>query len=255
MEKKTEGLTVTTLNIEWFGKAGYEKDNMALFSEMEGCDVAGVQEITDPGLFQKDATYFLGEEWKFVATKYPSQKVGLLYNGLRVKSLGFKTYDEVDVGRRVRPALLGEFEFTETGLLFEVLVVHLKSGKKKKDMNTRRMQWKVLTRIIKELAADKRMLLLGDMNCFSGRGENLEELKSFVKATRFVLATAGDAYTMTEKYGSRVDHILVSPALVPHFKGVSVGGACRLDCKSHEDDYNYWSTVSDHCPVSATFNI
>lgn len=256
MEGKTEVLTVTTLNIEWFGKAGYEKDKTALFNEIEGCDVAGVQEITDPGLFQKDAIAFLGKEWSFVATEYPSQKVGLLYNSLRVKSLGFKRYDEVDVGRRVRPALFGRFEFIETGLFFDLLVVHLKSGKKKKDINIRRTQWKVLCGIVKGLSNDQNILLLGDMNCFNGRGENLDELKPFVDDTGFLLATAGDDYTMTEKCGGRIDHILVSPGLAPHLADVSVGGACSLDCAiRYEDCRTYWATVSDHCPVCATFTV
>lgn len=254
VDKKTERLTVATLNIEWFGKAGYEKDNTALFSQMEGCDLVGVQEITDPSLFQKDASDFLGKEWNFVATDYPMQKVGLLYNSLRLKSLLFKTCDEVDVGKRVRPALLGEFQLIETGLLIGVLVVHLKSGKKKKDIRIRRTQWKELTWIIKELCADMCMLLLGDVNCYNGRGENLEELKPFIKATGFVLITAGHEYTMTKRCGGRVDHILISPTLAPHLEGVSVGGACRPDCAIHVEESNiYWATVSDHCMVSAAF--
>ena len=264
MKIKKTGITLSlaTFNIEWFGKKGYEKDYPMLFGEIKNCDVIGVQEITDPRLFEQAAGEHLGKSWKFVATDYPIQKVGLLFNSRNVDPLRFETYENVSLGHRQRrPGFLGEFVHRKTGFGFEVMVVHLKSGNRKKDIRTRKAQWKVLSKIIKKLeAAAGNMALLGDMNCFDMDGEHLTELDAFIQSSGLVLATVGDNYTETEKCGGRIDHILVSPAFAQHLTGVFVGGACRLDLKSREEDSNaycnaYWENVSDHCPVIAAFNI
>lgn len=254
MKKNT--LSVATFNIEWFGK--YAKDYDALFSEIKGFDVVGVQEITDPDLFQRMALRYLGANWKFFATDYPIQKVGLLFNDLRIKPVHFKAYDELNLGHRQRrPGFLGEFQYLKTSLIFEVMVVHLKSGSRKKDVSTRQEQWKVLVKIFnRKNVAQKNVVLLGDMNSFDRKGEDLNQFRPFVNTTGFLLATAGDTYAMTVKCGGRIDHILVSPSLAPHLAGVSAGGACRLDCKTHKEECGtYWKNVSDHCPVSAVFNL
>lgn len=251
-------ITLATFNIEWFGKKEYHKDYTSLFREIEYCDVIGVQEITDPRLFEQMAGKHLGKSWKFVATDYPVQKVGLLFNSRNVKPLRFETYGDVSLGHRQRrPGFLGGFVHRKTGLGFEVMVVHLKSGNRKKDMRTRKAQWVVLTKIIKSLKGTAgNVVLLGDMNCFNRDGEHLTELDPFILATGFVLATAGDNYIETEKCVGRIDHILVSPAFAQYLTGVFVGGACRLDRKTHEEDCNtYWENVSDHCPVIAAFNL
>ena|GEM_PF-3463771 len=256
MQKKKKTFSVATFNIEWFGN--YKKDYGALFSEIKGFDVVGVQEITDPDLFRRMAIQSLGKNWKFVATDYPIQKVGLLFNGGNIKPLRFEKFDELNLGHRQRrPGFLGQFEYGKTGFMFEVMVVHLKSGSRKKDISTRQAQWKVLAKIFnRKKVARKNMVLLGDMNSFDRKGEDLNQLQPFVNKTGFLLANAGDTNAMTVKCGGRIDHILVSPALAPHLEGVSVGGACRLDRKTHKEESSYyWENVSDHCPVSAAFNL
>ena len=253
---KNNTFSVATFNIEWFGK--YEKDYYALFREIKRFDVVGVQEITDADLFQRMAIQYLGENWKFVATAYPIQKVGILFNCTYIKPVRFSKLDEVNLGHRQRrPGLLGELEYRKTGFIFEVMVVHLKSGNRKKDMGTRREQWKVLAKILnRKNVAQKNVVLLGDMNCFNRKGEDFNQFRPFVNTTGFLVATAGDTCAMTVKCGGRIDHIFVSPALTPQLEGVSVGGACRLDSQTHKEECSaYWKNVSDHCPVSAKFNL
>ncbi|HKN19077.1 MAG TPA: endonuclease/exonuclease/phosphatase family protein [Dissulfurispiraceae bacterium] len=253
---KNNTFSVATFNIEWFGK--YEKDYVALFSEIRGFDVVGVQEITDAALFQRMAVKYLGKNWKFAATDYPTQKVGLLFKGRDIKPMRFEKFDVVNLGHRQRrPGFLGEFKYTKTGFIFEVMVVHLKSGSRKKDVRTRQRQWKVLAKIFNtKNVAKKNVVLLGDMNSFDRKGEDLNQFQPFVDTTGFLLATAEDPSAMTVKCGGRIDHIFVSPALAPRLVGVSVGGACRPGSQTHKEECSaYWKNVSDHCPVSARFNL
>ena len=253
---KRNTLSVATFNIEWFGK--YAKDYDALFSEIKGFDVVGVQEITDPDLFQRMAIQYLGTYWKFFVTDYPIQKIGLLFNDLKIKPVHFKIYDELSLGHKQRrPGLLGKFQCRKSGFIFEVMVVHLKSGNRKKDMSLRQEQWMVLAKIFnRKKVAQKNLVLLGDVNSFDRNGEDLKQSQPFVDTTGFLLATAGDTYSMTVKCGGRIDHILVSPALAPHLADVSAGGPCRLDFKARKEENSaYWKNVSDHCPVSAAFNL
>lgn len=250
---KVGSLSIATFNIQWFGK--YEKDYDALFSEIRGFDVIGVEEIMDARLFRSKAIQYLGDSWEFVSTHYPAQKVGLLFNSRNIKPICFRTYDEVNIGGWNRPGFIGEFEFRDTGQVFYVMVVHLKSGMRKKDKRVRKAQWLELATIIKTLGGtDKNMVLLGDMNCFNHRGTNLDELDVFIRATGFVLATGREAFSKNALRAVGIDHVLVSPALAPRLKGVSIGGAYLMAGKKHSDDRKaYRANVSDHCPVIVRF--
>jgi endonuclease/exonuclease/phosphatase family metal-dependent hydrolase len=250
-------LSIATFNVQWFGKR--VKDYEALFSEIKGFDVIGVEEVCDTGLFRTKAAEYLGDSWHFATAGYPAQKVGFLFDSLKVKPIRFKTYDQLNIDRKNRPGYLGKFKCIETGTSFEVIVVHLKSGKRRKDERVRKKQWRELAAIVKTIkGSEKNMVLVGDMNCFDKHGENLTDLQTFIHRTGFVLVTDGRDFTTTVKYSAKEidDHILVSPMFAQRLKGVSVGGACRLAKRIHRRERRaYWRNVSDHCPVTAAFNI
>lgn len=251
--KTTNVLKTCTFNLEWYGKKGFEKDDEALFALLKSADVIGVQEVFDAELFREMAEAHLGSNWKLEITDHPQQKVGLLYNSDVVECEEVKVLEEVNIGGRIRPGLLGEFVVLATGVRFAVIVVHLKSGADTRNVIRRRQQWKLLVRIVGELDYEN-VIVLGDMNCFTKQGEHLSELDPFIRATGFTLATAGGSYDETCKYGGRIDHILLSPALADSLAGVAISGPCAEDCPE-EDCAAYWDKVSDHCPVYAGFSL
>ncbi|GEM_PF-1149213 len=226
-------------------------------------DIMGVNEILNPERFARFAVEHLGPQWRFVyAEEGGRQKVGFLYNSSVVRVRDRKVYSEIftrlrpedhtplcfKAGEKLRPAFACRFEVAGTGFDVYAVVLHLKP---RDCSSVRRAQWRLMERVVDDLAKeDPDIVILGDFNDY-GHGE--KDFSEFCRMKRFTLIT--DAVGCTHTLGNRLDNILVSEAALKSFDRGSarVGGPCAEGCGRTAFWRAYLNRVSDHCPVVAGF--
>jgi len=253
---------------------GSATDIPAMFAMLKKLDIQllGVVEIVDTHILQQAAKKYLGESYKLIyAPSNSSQKVGFLYDSALLDTIG-KPQIYMDVALSpdswLRPALRVYFKYKKTGFDFNAVIVHLKaapSGWKK-----RYRQWNILERILKEIPKqtnDEDLIMMGDFNNVSRL--KFDEFKPFIERLHFYWATSELAeqgypsdfwqpdYSQKRIEGSLIDQMFISQhALTDYVKNsMKVGGMCAQRKKVFEgkDIPEYYETISDHCPIFATF--
>ncbi len=283
-------IEIGTFNIEWFpckddGKMmkkygidlryppqGEATDVEALFSMLKELDIEllGVQEIVDAELFARNAAKYLGGEYHFIySPSGGSQKVGFLYNSNILELVGQpETYDEVLLkpDSRLRPAFRAYFKTKPDGFDFHAIVTHLKASPRGWDL--REQQWQIIAKILAdlpELSGDADIILLGDMNNVTNMRE--KEFTPLMSNLKFYWATSEIDSLPTNYWqpdwkveriqGSAIDHIFVSDdAKIEYLENsAKVGGMCAKNLPEYKDEMipEFYSKISDHCPVYASF--
>ncbi|MBD3226518.1 MAG: hypothetical protein GF313_17465 [Caldithrix sp.] len=282
-------IEIGTFNIEWFpckddGKLlksygidlryppqGESTDIEALFHLLDSLDIEllGVQEIVDGPLFAQKAQHYLGDHYRFIYSKSGgSQKVGFLYDSTRLTLKGeSRTYLSVALGEdsRLRPAFSAFFQYKKNGFDFHALVTHLKAMPSGRDI--REKQWKAIKTILTDIQKDneKDIILLGDFNNVSPIRE--QEFLPLMDQLNYYWAT-GELETKGSNYwqpdykvervqSSLIDHIFISDDAKVEYvdNSLKVGGMCATGAEEFKGDAipDYFHTISDHCPVFATF--
>lgn len=288
----SEIIEIGTFNIEWFPckddgemmkKYGIElryppkgnaTDIKSLFTFLRNMDIEllAVQEIVDPLMFEDSAKKYLGEQYNFIhSPSGGSQKVGFLYDSSILKAIGnLQTYTQIALSNdsRLRPAFGAYFKVIPSGFDFHAVVVHLKASPRGWDI--RKKQWQVLGDILSELPQktnDEDIILLGDFNNVSklrtAEFDTVMQKLNFFRATHEINNAYTDYWQPDYKKerieGSMIDHIFLSADAKIEFieNSTRVGGMCAEGAFEYSGDSIpvYYETISDHCPVFASFRV
>ena len=253
---------------------GKATDQDALFSFLKEIDIEllAVEEIVDAELLKQKAKEYLGEQYEFIySNSGGSQKVGFLYDSSVLELIGEpQSYDELllQPDSRLRPAFRAYFKSKPNGFDFHAIVVHLKSSPRGWDQ--RKQQLEILEAILKkvpEINNDSDVIVMGDMNNVTEAGEKeftpMMERLGYYWATQELDGKPTNYWKPDWKVkriqASTIDQIFVSGdarvEYISHKTGVFGPCAAGIDSYEGADIPGYFSSISDHCPVFATFRV
>ncbi|MAZ49843.1 MAG: hypothetical protein CME65_14875 [Halobacteriovoraceae bacterium] len=208
------------------------------------------------------------------------QKIGFVYNSKK-----YELEDSYEDARfsdprashgnggcgRLRPVLVGHFKEKRTGKSFVSLGVHLKAGGRSSSYRTRRVQYEILTDLVKDLNRDghKDVIVMGDFNTtgyilndsdYHNFSDMLGDLRMSSGSSRLNCTSywSGSNRSDNIEESSVLDHILYSSTFMGmRAKSIEVHSHCaRAACEntSARSLGTSYREVTDHCPVSITFN-
>ncbi len=267
-------LQVATFNLEFFpdGREGrlsqrareYKKNRIADLIQSNGLDVIALQEID--GAPEKMIAFvrdFLWGEFDFVLAQSgpDDQKVAVLFRKSLVEQVGepreLTAQNSGGAIRSQKPHWSGRnrlpLEVTlrarTTGLEFRLVALHLKSGAKPADCDTRAEQVADLAGYLKNISGS--YILAGDFNDkLPGNGicvgrdtllplENLATLKFLTEPGKGI--PQNSVTFILEPYRSVIDHLAVTESLYPRVVRL---GQWQAEVLAHENE-----RISDHHPV------
>jgi len=243
-------LRLATFNIEHFPKS--ERQVEEAFRLLADLDVAavGVQEITDPVRFDREARERLGASWRSIfAHPCPAHRVGVVFDSERLELLSTRTHTESMVLPGARPAFEARFRPIDEDVVIRVVVLHLQSGGEA--IETRRRQLRALRPVLgAAMASGERVIVLGDFN--STGEEDRREIAGTVESAQ--MRWASEDLECTAYWnrrdgcrGSALDHVLSWQ----NVSNLAVRGACESEgCDPADRCPSYVGDVSDHCPVT-----
>ncbi len=274
---------ISSYNIRNFGKSSNKTNKTHLKSIISSLksDLIATQEIYDNNGFHA-----------FVRNEFPNyklelsacggggkQNIGLMYNPSTLTLEKLEEDNQVAAIDGVmtngcyslRPALIGHFKVNKTKKKFTAVVLHLKAGGNERSYEKRKKQYRYLKTLVSSLKrkGHKNIVLLGDMNTTGWDDRdidfrNFDNLLSHAKLTSVSEQLGCTSYWTGHDRGdglespSVLDHILYTGNFLGlKVKEVSVGSHCeKAKCQEVGKPTlgTSYSSVSDHCPISAKFN-
>ncbi len=250
---------LATWNIENFPKAGRQTIDkvQAIVSSLE-LDLIAIQEIADTAAFSSLLAGLVGYGGNYSRDDYGRtyQKTGVIYrrNTVSVSNVRQILWGNDSV---VRPPLCMRVVTEVSGRLFdfELIVVHLKSGRSNEDLAMRRTTCRLIKNYIDSClaaGADPDFVVAGDFNDEVDREFEQNSFQSFIADSfRYHFLTrplAGDSRNASYIGGGLIDHILVTRDALTEY------GAGRVETIRLDDELRWYpDSVSDHRPVLACF--
>lgn len=245
-------------------------------------DLLAAQEIVNTGSFKK-----------FITSSFPQydvvfsqcggggrQKLAFVYDKTKLKLNSLQEDRRMgDPGSiistygcgRLRPALVGSFTEIISKKEFVAIALHLKAGGNSRSYSSRAAQYKLLSKMTEELklANQKNILMLGDFNTtgFVDFDQDYQNFNDFlVKSSLQTISTqiqctsywSGMNRNDNVEESSVLDHIVHPQNFMGKKAGsIEVHSHClRVSCtnSSSQSLGHSYKKVSDHCPISITFN-
>ena len=226
-------ISIGTWNLEFLGSPGNYRQDLPPRDDADyaaigarirelGVAVLAVQEVNDAPSLQKVAEG-AGPSWRsLVGTTgtwddgVTAQRLGFLWDSAVVELLGAE--ELLDLPREAegvpifhRVPITAWFQVTDTGFDFRVVTVHLKAGRKDKDLEKRRLeatalhQWLGLLR--RTPNEDQDFVVLGDFN--SSYGADPERILERGDVVRFV--DQPKAQATIQHFDEPIDQIAAGP--------------------------------------------
>lgn len=250
----TYALTITSLNIEWFGKGGtlrgtiddeyrVKRLRQLLLEEMTPSDVFVFQEITEPELLQKS---FPEYDCKTYPLRSQHQHVVLCANTpgtiefFQVKEVALNSFG-------LRPAAGITIKLAPKKKL-NIIGLHLKSG-----LRDSALRLDQLRELVKKTEYLDNAVIIGDFNAYPKEATTLEKDDELLFDE--ILAPLGfsQAYyeggTFLNRSQRRFDHAWVKGV---NLVATSVFGPCRKDSLQNWRfmDFGFYNRfISDHCAL------
>jgi endonuclease/exonuclease/phosphatase family metal-dependent hydrolase len=261
----SKNLTVATFNVEWLGDMVNDRvdripEDYKLIADIiikSDADIIALQEIENENALKLLTKHLTGFKY-YIGKQGGKQNLGLLYKkDLKIKINGEYTPLIVEEGR-TRPGLV--FECKAANFDFIGMVVHYKSSSryddtKEKVQKSRELRAKQIEKThiwadsILRNTKEQDIIILGDFNDTPVRKkDNL--LAIFKYDTNFIFLTENLKSCKYPTFYS-IDHILVSSSANKRYINNSLRS---LDFHSILTDEEA-KKISDHCPVSAMFDI
>lgn len=241
-----------TFNIENFPKSDRQIDGAFEAIEDSGAAVVGVQEITEPTTFRREAKARLGDHWRFRAPSDPPKHApGLLWDARRLELVDWEVHPDTVVYDGGRPVVEGMFE-TSTGGRAEVFTLHFKASPD--GLPLRERQYAALRRVLDEHADDAdATLVAGDFNSTEPRDREL--LAGLRRATGLRWLSKSIDCTGYWKPADECRSFVLDHVFAGGLSARALGrGPCeQMGCEPGESCPTFWSRVSDHCPVTVEF--
>jgi endonuclease/exonuclease/phosphatase family metal-dependent hydrolase len=238
---------VATFNIENFPKDAKQIDGAFVEIAKLRAPIVGLQEITDPIVFDKLARARLGEHWKSIFIETGSvleHRLGVLYDSRAFAHKKTRVHDGTRLGGSHKPVL--DVELADgKGRRVRVLVLHLKAGGENQPI--RKRQHAALRSIVADVKKSGALVvLLGDFN--STGDADREDLARIPLQwlTESLACTAFRTYYNEGCPRSRLDHVLATEAAT---SVMATGGCATHGCDWQNSCPVYAHEVSDHCPV------
>jgi exonuclease III len=258
-------LEVVTWNLEWFGneQRGPEDEALQLqnalvvIDKMGKPDVIVFEEITTRAHFeelanQADYHFYLSPG----ADAY--QKIGIFYSNevLLVDSSKQILVDEKHQFAQ-RPPVLTKFNHAAVGD-FNVIGFHLKAHipratteDKQDSYDRRKLSAQLISRYIRDSLNNDQVIVLGDWNDdidvsnYDGKETPFKTLLED-QTVDFITKYLSFSLNKSSKYGSVIDHILISNELFNDYEGCGIFNTMDLGL-------DYIESTSDHYPVFSIF--
>lgn len=284
-----EVVRVGSWNLRWFPRGCSNRDGCANPPDlnMVACavatldvDVLAVQEVVDYPSDRALVAEFLasleritGEPWRLDLQDCGapnSQRVGLLWRPERVRLTGFSDVAALNGAARhegepcaggLRPGRHAYAESLAGGADFHLVVVHLDSGVREKDWNTRRAAIRALPDLQSSPALsgqrDSDVVVLGDFNVMGrtegARVDGPQELAIIDETIGPRFRRLDSEPSCSYRYRGRptlMDLVLVSSDMAEANAAARPGGWCALTgCRDGWRAPPNATQLSDHCPV------
>jgi endonuclease/exonuclease/phosphatase family metal-dependent hydrolase len=268
---------IATFNIRMFPENATNRDRVKQVLLTLDADLIAVQEIRDEDALielLRQASKESNRELRLALSSCGGTgniSTGLIYDSKRLTLLGVKQYREHrfdDAGdckkSRLRAAMLGIFE-DPRGEKLLALSVHLQHGANPDQLETRKIQWANLVKILNEAEQQfgGHAIALGDFNS-TGFSDNAGDERDFIFKTvsdaGLDLATKNIPCTSYwqpkgadgDFAASILDHMVVGSGdwSTPEPKGMCQTLSCQsTSANNPPPDYH---NVSDHCPLRIT---
>lgn len=225
-------------------------------------NIVGLVEVENRAVLEKVKYYLASpDDWQIVFDEgrdtYTGQDVALLTKFRVVPGSSTNFPDEREVyfvdgqERDVNLSKILGVELRIDNQPFYVLIAHLISRRDSNDSKRLAQATVVRRQAVKELMADKNVILMGDMNDTPATPV-INRLRGFDDIWGDFLQTANvikaeDRYTYVhEDQKNLLDHILISPSLRNEFRNVEEGKQCEIIDVGG---------LSDHCAILARLRI
>ncbi len=225
-------------------------------------DLVGLQEINGPGAL--DLLELPGEYEYVVGQSGWSQNPAILYRSDRLEVLRSREVFLEGTDWPSKDLLVAEVTSLDGQLAFTFVVVHLTPFADEDNAAYRDNQVRQLYAFVtEELPATVQppfgdhVVVAGDFNdTFEGIHPWYDTLQVFEDDADFVFATE-DTKDYTEiSYRSKIDHVLLSANLVPHYLNAGADGACHVIAhdeispySDYEGGYDGRQNISSHRPA------
>jgi endonuclease/exonuclease/phosphatase family metal-dependent hydrolase len=282
-------IRVGSWNLRWFPRGCSQRDGCQNPPDLDwiACavatldlDVLAVQEVVDYPSDRAAVSHFVrsleritGQSWRFDLQDCGppnSQHVGYLWRPDRVRLSGFADIAALNGAARhegepcagsLRPGRYAYVESLIGGVDFHLVTVHLDSGVRAKDWNTRRAAINALPDLLASSALSRRrdtdVVVIGDFNVMGrtqGRRITAEAELALVDETVGPLFNRLRSNpSCSYRYRGRpllMDLVLISSAMVESSTTAEPSGWCALaGCRALGPDDPASTALSDHCPV------
>lgn len=272
-------LNIGTFNIRNFDKPGtYTNKNLLKETIQKNApDLLAVQEIYNDWSFKA----FITKEFPEYSVVLSScggggqQKLGFVYNRSKLQLLNSyedrRLTDSFTFCGSLRPAYVGYFKEKSTSRMFVALSIHLKAGSGSRNFERRAEQYRTIQQMFSEFKAKgyKDVVAMGDFNTtgYDHRNadyNNFVGMLSRVDADTSAEKVSCTSYWTGKDYNDRIeepstlDHVVYTDNFLgKNASNTKVGGHCEVaKCQEAYEDAlgESYQTVSDHCPVTVSFN-
>jgi len=241
-------LTVTSLNLQWFGRGGEIEGEKAdeyrqkyfqelIQTQLAKTDVFVFQEVVDVAMLEEILPLWKCESYERQNLRH--QHVAVCARG----NISFQssTIEGVRLGQPgLRPALRADFSLQNKKI--SVIGVHLKAGPENSAIRFKQID------ALKKAVGAESVVVIGDFNTFDADAEEMQK----IFGSEFV-QSGGDFPTFLGFSGRIFDRVWARGLNLQNFK---LSGPCapipdsqRLSRRSF-----YTRFVSDHCPISVQIN-
>jgi exonuclease III len=266
--KKTEAvsraekqeLRVMTWNVDWFQDTSHgprdddrQYQGVKKILQSSAMSLIGLVEVASVVAFDRLVHELKG--YSGVLSNYRwTQKTGLLYAKSQFDLEGSMPLTAITTARR--PPLEVRLRRRSDGLLLYVIVVHAKAKEDTKSYRERVRFSKLLKSYLDEKRASVPLIVLGDFNDLLTGSitpnmpspyQNFVNDPQYLAATRELNTQRGGE--KSGRWGSTIDHILLSDELAPHL----VKGSVDVVQKEMRGRFTAFTrNISDHYPVTLT---
>lgn len=247
-------LTLTYLNIEWFGshddEARVPKLQKYFTDNQLWADVMVFEEIVDVPLLKDEVLKGDYECRSYEHNDANHQHVVVCNRNqfafVKASDDDNFTMENVQM-RTLRPAVHGILTDASGNRLLHVFGVHLKAMPDKSDV--RRQQVQMIADYVKDRADDEPAVVVGDYNSYA---DDEAAFSRIFGATMTKVNISAQYTYRTSQYRNKFDLAYASPGIS---SGISerVVGPCNGGTAAQIEEYN--ENISDHCPVNLTLRL
>ena len=257
----TVTLGIATWNIEQFPKTATTTTAVPEILAELGADIIGIEEILEPGPFERMVADLPDWEAIRVEEPYDYLAVGILYRPARIRILEAEPIFTGEAYAFPRPPLWARVEALDGAghvvFDFELLVVHLKAQGDPQSQDRRRVACEELERWIRERQAaggEQDIIIVGDWN------DRIDDLAAKNVFRPFLEAPERYTFLSQELVDAGESSYILIPGVIDHIlvthDALDEYGPGHTEPVMLDQTYpDYVRNVSDHRPVRATFVI